>query len=299
MTPPSSDSVWKSVAYGKNKFVVINENGDQAMYSEDGVNWVGTTLPYSQVWKKVHAYSNGFFAFGESTNHKAAYSINGITWSATTLPLYPTTNYVDVGGNSPLVMVRKGSTASDQYAIYSSDAINWTESNPSSHLKGRLYISGKGNTFLALPNSTSGNAAFSYSGGKNWELKTMGTGLFWGCITYADNKFVALATNDDIGTSKSAAGVVFNVSGTSLSSPTIISLPFSAKWKSVCYGDNRFVAIAQNSNQGAYSTDGYVWNAFDLQSSDLSTLNCNSIAYGNGVFVATIASSNSVLVFNF
>jgi hypothetical protein len=55
-------------------------------------------------------------------------------------------------------------------------------------------------------------------------------------------------------------------------------------WESVCYGNGKFVAIAEfgSGNTTAYSTDGIKWDYSDL-GSDV----WQSVCYGNGKFVST------------
>ena len=60
------------------------------------------------------------------------------------------------------------------------------------------------------------------------------------------------------------------------------TLPTSAQWQSVTYGNGKFVAVASNSNISAYSTDGINWTQTTLPASKY----WKSIAYGNGKFVA-------------
>lgn len=68
------------------------------------------------------------------------------------------------------------------------------------------------------------------------------------------------------------------------------TMPSKANWKSVCYGGDRFVAIAYGSNKAAYSTNGINWTASTLP----STANWCSICYGNGKFVAVADNSNQI-----
>ena len=69
---------------------------------------------------------------------------------------------------------------------------------------------------------------------------------------------------------------------------TETTLPSSYAWKSVIYGDGKFVAVAESSAKSAYSTDGINWTETTLPSST----NWISISYGNGIFVAVAWSSN-------
>ena len=66
------------------------------------------------------------------------------------------------------------------------------------------------------------------------------------------------------------------------------TLPSSAYWNSVTYGDGKLVAVAGSSNKAAYSTDGITWTAATLPSSAY----WQSITYGNGIFVAMVYGRN-------
>ena len=65
------------------------------------------------------------------------------------------------------------------------------------------------------------------------------------------------------------------------------SLPTSRRWFGVTYGDGKFVAVALSTDKGAYSTDGINWNEFTLPASQ----SWYSVTYGNGKFVALGGSS--------
>ena len=61
------------------------------------------------------------------------------------------------------------------------------------------------------------------------------------------------------------------------------------RWSSVCYGNGKFVTVADSSNYFAYSTDGITWTEDTI--SDTSR-NWYSVCYGNDKFVAVANSSN-------
>ena len=65
-------------------------------------------------------------------------------------------------------------------------------------------------------------------------------------------------------------------------------MPSSSDWLSVTYGNGKFVAIANNSNQSAYSEDGINWTSSTMPSSRL----WESVIYGNEKFVAVAYDSN-------
>ena len=64
------------------------------------------------------------------------------------------------------------------------------------------------------------------------------------------------------------------------------TLPTSANWYSVTYGNGVFVAVASGSSTAATSTDGITWTSRTLPTS----ANWCSVTYGNGVFVAVAYS---------
>ena len=66
------------------------------------------------------------------------------------------------------------------------------------------------------------------------------------------------------------------------------AMPVSDNWRSVCYGNGKFVAIAQYSNNAAYSEDGINWAKVSLP----KFIGWWSICYGNGKFVIISNDSN-------
>ena len=75
----------------------------------------------------------------------------------------------------------------------------------------------------------------------------------------------------------------------------VVTLPVSAYWYSVAYGDGKFVAIVANSsNISAYSTDGINWTQTTLPVS----ANWQSVAYGDGKFVAIAANSSNISAYS-
>ena len=75
---------------------------------------------------------------------------------------------------------------------------------------------------------------------------------------------------------------------------TASTFPSSAGWRSVTYGDGKFVAVANSSNESAYSTDGVNWTESTLPSST----NWTSVTYGDGKFVAVAYGSDASAIFS-
>ena len=65
------------------------------------------------------------------------------------------------------------------------------------------------------------------------------------------------------------------------------TLPANTDWKSVTYGDGKYVAVAFNSDKGAYSTDGINWTEMSMPA-----VGSWIVTYGNGKYVA-VASGDT------
>lgn len=68
------------------------------------------------------------------------------------------------------------------------------------------------------------------------------------------------------------------------------TLPSSNTWTGVAYGNGIFVAVATGTTAAASSPDGITWTAGSMPSSS----NWNAVTYGNGVFVAVSNTSGTV-----
>jgi hypothetical protein len=265
-----------------NMFVAVGKN--KAAYSTDGINWTvsPTELP-GLAWHGV-TYGNGKFVAVAIDTNKAAYSTNGINWtvSPTELPgpAWESVTY----GNAKFVTV----SFNNNKAAYSTDGINWTaspiETPGSDQWRSVTYGNGK---FVAV-GFNNNKAAYS-TDGINWNVSPIGTpgsSNQWYSVTYGNGKFVAVGFNnnkaayptDGINNNKVAYltdGINWTVSPTELPGPA---------WRSVTYGNGKFVAVATYNNKAAYSTDGISWTV-----SPIGTPGSNqwySVTYGNDRFVA-------------
>ena len=66
------------------------------------------------------------------------------------------------------------------------------------------------------------------------------------------------------------------------------TLPYTANFQAICYGDGKFVTISRMSNIAMWSTDGVTWNAVAMP----SQADWTSVTYGNGRFVAIANDSD-------
>lgn len=68
---------------------------------------------------------------------------------------------------------------------------------------------------------------------------------------------------------------------------TEMSMPANRRWYGVTYGDGKFVAVASNIDKGAYSTDGITWTEMTLPASR----RWECLTYGDGKFVSVAVNS--------
>lgn len=240
---------WPSIAYGNGKFVAVG--GAQptyyAAYSLEGITWNITTLP-KYIQPRSIAYGNGKFVVVEghdsySDIHYAAYSSDGITWNTTTLPKDIQTSCIAYG-NGKFVAIGSGTDK----AIYSSDGITWNETTlPSSGAWSSIaYGNGK---FVAIMNYS--DKVIYSSDGITWNETTLLNNLRASDITYGGDKFVVVSYFDSRRSAYSTDGITWN--------EAVFSL-FDASAEIVAYGDGKFVALGLSAH---YSLDGITWNRSD------------------------------------
>lgn len=226
------------------KYVAVASGTTSGAYSLDGLNWVDITLPTAT-------------APAGATNNQ---------WRAIA--------YGYVSNVSYYVAVARESSA----AAYSTDGINWSSANLGDVADWVDVAYGNG-TFVAIAESTSGSAlrSLSSNGGATWSLGTL-AGAGARCIAYGGTRFVAVEGNFSNQVSYSTNGVTW----------TNATLPANddssnSNWVDIAYGNNRFVAIAENSAMAAYSLDGITWVKSNLP----AITEWDSLNYGQGLFYAT------------
>lgn len=263
-TMPSSSGTYYSVAYGGGRFVAT---GSQTLcaYSEDGVNWLGATMPSSGNWK-AGTYGGGKFVSMMENSNKAAYSADGISWTEVTLPSSSRWHSVAYGGGRFVATVFGG------HAAYSDDGINWTAATMPSSNNWRNVTYG-GGRFVAV---TDGQVAYS-SNGINWTAVTLPAGTDGYSVTYGGGRFVvtgnsALCAYSDDGISWAAA-----------------DMSHYGSWRHTAYGKGWFVAITNSTNMGACSRDGVSWLPVPLG----TALNWGGVGFGADRFLVVATGQSA------
>ncbi len=148
-----------------------------------------------------------------------------------------------------------------------------------------------GSTVLTQVANSDGVAVFNVPISGNWilsaslyELSSKSVSVpvaqsYSASIPVGGTSTVSVIQNYSVGLPLYTSGVDWSLS----------SLPTSAKWQSICYGNGKFVAIAYYEKYVAYSTDGVTWKQANLPSSRPWI----SVCYGNGKFVMISGHSSS------
>ncbi len=198
---------------------------------------------------------------------------------------------------------------------------DWTLADPPfTSATAIAYGNGK---FVTL-RSISAHCGYS-TDGSNWQDTTIPTSAQWDCIAYGDGKFVAVATSSNrqiysedgitwllsnnpfpltsgrhdiiYGGDKfvvvcwGMTDVAYSQDGISWETST---LPTSNGFRSVAYGNGKFVAVGiggsispTETTSFAYSSDGINWSEGTMPSAKWS-----SVTYGDGKFVAVSYAGN-------
>ena len=293
--PTSQD--WYSVCYGNGKYVAVANYSSTMAYSTDGINWTEGNMSSSQSWQSA-CYGNGKY-IAVSNSNIMAYSYNGISWTQGTMPSSQWWYSVCYGNGKYVAVARY-----TNIMAYSTDGISWTQGNMPSSQQWMSVCYGNGK-YVAVVRSGTNSAVITFRGFPLSQVSTEAKERIYqltsldelenpisetdladkyhnGNTLYIENadgstEWWKIIDNTKLGKEASVNGQ----EGT---------MPSSQAWSSVCYGNDKFVAVITNgSNIMAYSTDGISWTQGNMPSSKAWT----SVCYGNGKFVAVASSSTS------
>jgi hypothetical protein len=222
-----------------------------------------------------------FAAVKGGSTDAGAYSDDGSLWYSMTLPSTGDWSAIahgivqdgsSVNQVSRFVALRTGSDE----AAWSEDGINWTASTMPASTGWASVTFGEGK-FVAI--SSSGTEVAISADGEIWDSTGTLPSTGFVDVTYGRGKFVAVKTGD-------TGAVAYSDTGTG--NWTADDMPASSAWISVSFGNNMFVAVASDSNSGAYSIDGETWSAMTMGSLDGSSVaGYQKVRYGQSLFMTT------------
>jgi len=239
-------------------------------------------------WTWTGTGIGGLYLAIPSTGATTMYSQNGTTWAAAgaTVALASASWTKLTYGNGRWVAVANGTATST-----TTDALTWTPGTiTSSNWTSVCY----GNsTFVAVASGTATSA--SSATGTAWTYSTLPSNTTWTSVAYgAWGGTVSPAVSPTYGifVAVASGGTVAASSIDGGSTWVARTLPASATWSSVTFGNGRFVAIASGSTITAYSKDGINW----VQSpTGMPTSQAWArVSYGQGLFFATATGSTNI-----
>jgi len=175
------------------------------------------------------------------------------------------------GSTSPTLTTNAGSMALA--------AVGWEHVNPGTPIVNLDTTS----VYYIEPKTTFSDPSFTQT--NSTAVQSAGAGNTWKVIGYGLNYFIALPN-----TGTAAAGSVDGSTWTSL------TMPASASWTSITYGNGYWIAVATGTATAYISkNNGASWTSTTLPSSTT----WNSIAYGNGTFVITSNGTATAVSTNF
>jgi len=196
---------WSDIAYGNGIFVITATGTDTVLYSSDGLTFTQATMPSSQDWIRV-AYGQGKFIAIADTG-ACAYSTDGQTWTAGGTFSSGTYKSLVYGNNRFLAVTESGTT------LYSLDqAQNWTAGGTVSGGFDVKEVQYKQGIFFAIGNSGTNNQNASTSeDGIIWDTRSLSSAARWSTLTFAKldgrPKWISFADQVSVsGMSRSIAG---------------------------------------------------------------------------------------------
>ena len=177
---------WTDIAYGNGRYVMIQEGSQEAVQSQDGINWTTTNLPAGDdstgdQWQAITFGQNKFIIVSGSQTKDVAYSENGTSWSMH--------NNALPAGDFDFVSMAYGAgryvalTSNSTTAVYSTDGENWYTStvatpDDSTPFNWQSVKYGQG-VFFAVGDTGSRDIAADPTSGPTTFCATSEDGVLW------------------------------------------------------------------------------------------------------------------------
>ncbi|MEQ9202781.1 MAG: Ig-like domain-containing protein, partial [Cyclobacteriaceae bacterium] len=305
----SEANQWQSVTYGNGRFVAVTNSGsNRVMYSNDGEIWTAASAPEENSWMSI-AYGNGRFVAvsnASSNQNQGMYSDDGITWTAASAVEASGWRSVTYGNGRFLAVANSGTNR----VMYTLDPLQLASSTPSANAKDIAKEADIVLTFDAdLDNTTvnptnivvrgqqSGNIAGIWSVSGAVATFDPTNDLTDGEVIHVEISANVKSTDGlPFGLSKGLSFTVAPVGNENLGQNWMShSATESNFWRSVTYGNGRFVAVSiDGTNRLMYSDDGISWTASSGVESNIWV----SVTYGNGRYVAVASSGTNRVMYS-
>ncbi len=160
-----------------------------------------------------------------------------------------------------------------------SDFLTWTTGSIATSYTWTSIAYGNG---VYVATNTAGSIATSPDG-VTWTFHATPYPTSWGAVTFGAGVFVAFATAGYGSCISSPDGITWTLRSLGTSYPVIGS----------CYGNGKFIAVAEVAGYSWTSPDGITWTG---RSNMGATAAWSCVAYGNGVYVALASGYSNAAV---
>ena len=247
---------FQSVAYGKQLFVTVGDQGD-VFTSPDGIHWTPrNSTTQNSLWKITFG-NDRFVAVGDGGT--IITSLDGITWTPADTAAFSDCALTSVaGGGGRFIAVGKGGLI-----LGSSNATTWTAISSSVTSQPLYSCASGGGTLVSVGYF---GTVLTSANGVSWFNQNSGTFEPLNKVIHANGYFIAVGGEGAILTSTNGTNWVARDSGT------------AAGLNGITYGNGAYVAVG---------------NGVVLRSSDATNWSViregnwlNAIAFGTNLFVA-------------
>ena len=273
---------WNTSADGSESMLTV---GDTIVVAAESITlfaiWVKDFILLSESaaednqWSAT-VYGDGqFISVARSGTNRVMTSANGETWTARSAAEQNTWESVAYGAGLYVAVSSDGTNR----VMTSPDGISWTARSAAEQNFWESVSFGNG-LFVAV-SSDGTNRIMTSANGTSWSPVAAPAPNSWFSVTYGGGLFVAVASD---GTDR----VMTSPDGANWTSRSAISP--DSQWYDVTYGGGQFVAVGPfGTNLVMTSPDGQAWTGRSGTFGNLV-----SIAYGNGLFVATELPSSTI-----
>ena len=249
-----------AVSWNGNYWISAGYGGNSLAYSTDGISWFTNTKNTLSIINSI----------------QPNYCISSTIFN---------TNYNLINYNIQPVWAAVGKSTTMGIILYSSDGLNWNNSNANVFSAYGSSIAYNGSIWIAVGSGVTNTIAYSYSLNLSWVgignsiFSTSGYGIAW-------NGTIWVATGTGTNTiAYSYDGINWNGLGLNI---------FTNYGNCVVYNNNLngfWVATGSGTNTLAYSFNGIVWTGLGTQ---IFSLFCNCVNYNSVMWLAGGSGTNAL-----
>lgn len=245
-----------------------------ALISEDGVTWAEVGLPFTGKFVASDGGTNIVASSTSATTYNRSVD-SGVSWGSV--------NYSPALAGGPDGIIYAGSLfvqpgGSTNRCSISSDGANFTENLQQGQDWVPIWYDGT--TYWCITGNGSNQTYTQSTDAINWSWTNSPVVP----VTTANREKTAWSGATAVIVGSPGGATVSNqcLEGADPTSLTIRTMPSSASWSDVTYGNGIFVAVAFGTNQAATSPDGITWTARTLP----SVREWNGVVFNGSTFAA-------------